>query len=50
MLGVKERVSKWVGVLWVHLFVSWGFVVDELRDKPASDALDQSIIAFIRVS
>ena len=27
--------SKWVVVLWVHLFGSWGFVGDEFRDKPA---------------
>jgi len=27
-----------VGVLWVHLFGSWGFVGDEFRDKPARAA------------
>jgi len=27
-------VSRWVSVLWVHLFGSWGFVGDEFRDKP----------------
>ena len=30
--------SKWVGVLWVHLFGSWGFVGDEFRDKPARNS------------
>ena len=34
--------SKWVGVLWVHLFGSWGFVGDEFRDKPARAKLSSS--------
>ena len=34
VLGVMGHGIE-VGVLWVHLFGSWGFVGDEFRDKPA---------------
>ena len=30
-------VLRWLGVLCVHLFGLWGFVGDELRDRPASE-------------
>ncbi len=36
VLGVMGHGIE-VGVLWVHLFGSWGFVGDEFRDKPARE-------------